>query len=318
MIKYTDYYLKLNYAKMHALKWTSPLNFFLSDAIRVTTRIASRKQIAISMATSISQPYPSLKSRLRKGDCLYGLFFDSFSPTIAEISGHAGYDFVIVDMEHGYGGISEALSCLHALAASQTPVILRLPECSAMWAKKALDLGPQGLMFPMIHTPQLAQEAVSYCRYPQAGICGVAHSITRASKYGLDPGYLDWCEEELLIMCQVESEEAVEKIQEITMVDGLDCVMVGPTDLSANMGYIRDPGNENAVKMVQTVENAVLSMKPKGDKRVFLAGFAMPHDEPSELKKRGYQMVCGAVDIVLYREAAVKDVLKFKTAVKQM
>uniref|UniRef100_A0A803L5A3 HpcH/HpaI aldolase/citrate lyase domain-containing protein n=2 Tax=Chenopodium quinoa TaxID=63459 RepID=A0A803L5A3_CHEQI len=267
------------------------------------------------MATSVSPPIPSLKSRLRKGDCLYGLFFDSFSPTIAQISGHAGYDFIVIDMEHGFGGISEALSCLNALAASQTPAILRLPECSAMWAKKALDLGPQGLMFPMIHTPELAKEAVSYCRYPQAGIRGVAHPITRASKYGLDPTYLDWCEEELLIMCQVESEEAVHKIQEITAVDGLDCIMLGPTDLSANMGYIRDPGNENAVKMVQTVENAVLGMKPKGDKRVYLAGFAMPHDEHSELKKRGYHMVCGAVDIVLYRDAAVKDVLKFKTTV---
>ncbi|XP_021757741.1 uncharacterized protein LOC110722758 [Chenopodium quinoa] len=267
------------------------------------------------MATSVSPQIPSIKSRLRKGDCLYGLFFDSFSPTIAQISGHAGYDFVVIDMEHGYGGISEALSCLNALAASQTPAILRLPECSVMWAKKALDLGPQGLMFPMIHTPELAQEAVSYCRYPRAGIRGVAHPITRASKYGLDPTYLDWCEEELLIMCQVESEEAVNKIQEIAAIDGMDCIMLGPTDLGANMGYIQDPGNENAVKMVQTVENAVLGMKPKGDKRVYLAGFAMPHDEPIELKKRGYHMVCGVVDILLYRDAAVNDVLKFKTAV---
>lgn len=300
---------------MQATKLTPLITSFLSDIKRVSSRIQSTKLVA-SMATPATPPIPSLKSRLRKGDCLYGLFLDSFSPTIAAISGHAGYDFVVVDMEHGFGGISEALSCLNALAASQTPAILRLPECSAMWAKKALDLGPQGLMFPMIHTPELAQEAVSYCRYPRAGIRGVAHPITRASKYGLDPTYLDWCEEELLIMCQVESEEAVHKIQEIMAIDGIDCIMIGPTDLSANMGYIRDPGNENAVRMVQTLENAVLGMKPnsKGDKRVYLAGFAMPHDEPNELKKRGYHMVCGTADIVLYRDAAVKDVLKFKTA----
>lgn len=183
-----------------------------------------------------------------------------------------------------------------------------------MWAKKALDLGPQGLMFPMIHTPKLAREAASYCRYPPAGIRGVAHPIARASKYGLDPAYLDSCEKELLIMCQIESEEAVEKIEEIVAVDGLDCIMIGPTDLSANMGYIRDPGNEKAVKRVQEVEKVVLGMKPKGEKRVYLAGFAMPHDEPKELKKRGYHMVCGAVDIGLYRDAAAKDVANFKTA----
>lgn len=264
---------------------------------------------------SLIPPNSTLKSRLRNGETLYGLFLDTFSPAIAEISGHAGYDFVVVDMEHGYGGIPEALSCLHALAASQTPAILRLPECSAMWAKKALDLGPQGLMFPMIHNPELAQQAVSYCRYPRAGIRGVAHPIVRASRYGLDPGYLDWCEEELLIMCQVESEEAANKIQEIAAVDGLDCIMIGPTDLSANMGFIRNPGNENAMKLVQVVENAVLSLKSRSNTRVYLAGFAMPHDEPIELKKRGYDMVCGAVDIALYRDAAVKDVIKFKNAV---
>lgn len=300
---------------MYVTEFSSLLNFSLSYITRISSKIQSTKQLAVSMSTSASPPNLSLKSRLRNGECLYGLFFDTFSPTIAQISGHAGYDFVVVDMEHGYGGISEALSCLNALAASQTSAILRLPECSAMWAKKALDLGPQGIMFPMIHNPELAKEAVSYCRYPRAGIRGVAHPITRASKFGFDSEYLDWCEEELLIMCQIESEEAVEKIHEITAVDGLDCIMVGPTDLSANMGYIRDPGNENAVKAVQTVENVVLDMQSKGNKSVYLAGFAMPHDEPKELKKRGYNMICGAVDILLYRDAAVKDVQKFKTSI---
>lgn len=106
----------------------------------------------------------TLKDRLNNGETLYGLFLVSFSPTLAEISSHAGYDFVVVDMEHGHGGISEALTCLRALAATQTPGILRLPENSPTWVKKALDLGPQGLMFPMIDNPNSAREAVSYCR----------------------------------------------------------------------------------------------------------------------------------------------------------
>lgn len=94
----------------------------------------------------------SLKSRLQKGSILYGQFLCSFSPVLAEISGYAGYDFVVVDMEHGYGGIASAFPCLQALAATRTPAILRLPECSQTWAKKALDLGPQGIMFPMVDT----------------------------------------------------------------------------------------------------------------------------------------------------------------------
>lgn len=126
----------------------------------------------------------AIKSRLEKGDILYGQFLCSFSPVIAEISGYAGYDFVVVDMEHGYGGISAALPCLQALAATGTPAILRLPELSQTWAKKALDLGPQGIMFPMIDTPELARKAISYCRYPPNGIRGAAHPVVRASRYG--------------------------------------------------------------------------------------------------------------------------------------
>ena len=80
-------------------------------------------------------------------------------------------------MEHGHGGISEALPCLQALAAIQTPAILKLPESSAEWAKKALDLGPQGIRFPVIDDPELAKKAVSYYQYPPNGVRGEAHPV---------------------------------------------------------------------------------------------------------------------------------------------
>ncbi|CAL9146175.1 unnamed protein product [Musa hybrid cultivar] len=144
----------------------------------------------------------SLKSRLAAGETLYGLFLLSASPTLAEIAGLAGYDYVVVDMEHGSGGISDALPCLRALAATRTPAVLRLPEPSATWAKKALDLGPQGIMFPMVDTPAAAAHAVACCRFPPRGIRGSAHTVVRASAYGLDDGYLTRCEEEILVMCQ--------------------------------------------------------------------------------------------------------------------
>ncbi|PQQ01539.1 2-keto-3-deoxy-L-rhamnonate aldolase-like [Prunus yedoensis var. nudiflora] len=127
-------------------------------------------------------------------------------------------------MEHGHGGISQALPCLHALAAAQTPAILRLPEASAAWAKKALDLGPQGIMFPMIESSKDAKKAVSYCRFPPAGVRGSAHTVVRASSYGIDEGYLNNYEDQLLIMCQVESEEGVKHAEHIAAVDGVDCI----------------------------------------------------------------------------------------------
>ncbi|XP_042509820.1 2-keto-3-deoxy-L-rhamnonate aldolase [Macadamia integrifolia] len=263
----------------------------------------------------------TLKSRLADGDTLYGLFLLSFSPTMAEIAGLAGYDFVVVDMEHGPGGISDALPCLRALGATGTPAILRLPECSAMWAKKALDLGPQGIMFPMIDNPKLAKKAVSYCRFPPAGERGSAHTVVRASKYGIDPGYLSNYEEELLIMCQVESEEGVEKIEDIAAVDGVDCIQMGPLDLSASLGYLWDPGNRKVREVIRKAEKAVLESRKtkkgkeggdRGGRGAYLGGFAMPHDSPDELRARGYHMVSGAVDVGMFRSAAVEDVKRFR------
>ncbi|XP_040989364.1 2-keto-3-deoxy-L-rhamnonate aldolase-like [Juglans microcarpa x Juglans regia] len=257
----------------------------------------------------------SLKSRLHSGETLYGLFLLSFSPTFAEIAGLAGYDFVVVDMEHGPGGVTDALSCIRALSATGTPAILRLPDSCPIWAKKALDIGPQGIMFPMIEGPKAAKKAVSYCRFPPKGVRGSAHTVVRASSYGIDEGYLGNYEDELLIMCQVESEEGVKRIEEIAAVDGVDCIQMGPLDLSASMGYLWDPGNKKVKDMMRTAEKAVLAVGPKptgGTGGAYLSGFAMPFDGPDDLRKRGYHMVSGAVDVGLFRTAAVEDVKRFK------
>ncbi|KAL2507552.1 Phosphoenolpyruvate carboxylase family protein [Forsythia ovata] len=115
-------------------------------------------------------------------------------------------------MEHGHGGISDALPCIRALVSTNTAAILRLPESSATWAKKTLDLGPQGIMFPMIDSRKSTQKAVSYYRFLPNSVRGSTHTIVQASDYGINEGYLSNYEEALLIVCQVESKEGVKKI----------------------------------------------------------------------------------------------------------
>ncbi|KAK4802125.1 hypothetical protein SAY86_000328 [Trapa natans] len=269
----------------------------------------------LSPVVATSDATKSLKLRLQNGETLYGIFLLSFSPTIAEIAGFAGYDFAVVDMEHGPGGISDALHVLRALAATRTPAILRLPESCPTWAKKALDLGPQGIMFPMIDSAKSAKKAVSYCRFPPKGIRGSAHTVVRASNYGIDEGYLSEYSEELLIMCQVESEEGVKKVEDIAAVDGVDCIQMGPLDLSASMGYLWDPGNRKVREMTREAEKGVLASRKKGSgSSAYLAGFAMPFDSPEELARRGYHMVSGVVDVGMFRSAATEDVRRFKTS----
>ena len=163
----------------------------------------------------------------------------------------------------------------------------------------------------MIDSPKDAKKAVSYCRFPPDGIRGSAHPVVRASNYGINEGYLSNYMEDLLIMCQVETVDGVKKVEEIAAVDGVDCVQMGPLDLSASLGYLWDPGHKKVREMLRTAEKGVLKSDPT-DGGAFLGGFAMPHDPPEELGRRGYRMVSGAVDIGLFRNAVLEDVRKFK------
>ena len=225
----------------------------------------------------------SLKERLCSSEeRLYGLLLGSFSPTMAEIAGRAGYDFVVIDMEQVDGDIADALECMRGLSI---PAIMRLPENSTTWAKKALDIGSQGLMFPNVNDAQSARNAVLYSRYPLNGVRGVAHPAVRASNYGFDQHYLARFDKDLFIICQVES---VEKVKDIAAVDGVDCIIFNvPLDLT-NLRMAEKSVLENA-----------------NGHGPYLAAFAMPHDHDSalELRRRGYHMVCGGVDLTLFRDA---------------
>ncbi|PWA34576.1 Aldehyde-lyase domain-containing protein [Artemisia annua] len=259
----------------------------------------------------------TLKSRLKNGETLYGLFLLSNSPTLAEIAGLSGYDYVVVDLEHGPGGISDALACLHALSAARTSAIIRIPDHEPMWVKKSLDIGAQGIMFPMIESQKMAKKVVSYCRYPPNGIRGGAHHVVRASGYGIDNQYLSNIDDKLLIVCQVESEEGVKKIEEIAAVDGVDCVHMGPTDLSISMGYLGDRGNKKVKEMMRTAEKGVLKTTGNGKDKdggggAYLGGIATPFDTPEDMRSRGYHMISGALDIAIFRDVCVEDVKRFK------
>ncbi|KAL0688244.1 hypothetical protein Bca4012_087921 [Brassica carinata] len=262
-------------------------------------------------STAFFSSQRSLKTRLREGENLYGLFLLSFSPEMAEIASYAGYDFIVVDMEHGAGGVREALTCIRAVEAAGSSTVLRVPDNCQAWTKKALDLGPDGIMFPMIETGKAASDAVSYCRYRPDGLRGCAYSIVRDSKFGFDEEYLRNYTDQLLIMCQIESEEGVKNVKDIVAVDGMDCVMMGPRDLSASLGLLHDPGNAKVKSLMRTAETAVIASDPENG-GAYLAGMATAQDKPVDLRLRGYHMIIGATDVPLFKKAVVDDVKSFK------
>ena len=268
--------------------------------------LALKLRTPFSFASITSSEQATLKERLRHGEQLYGAFSLSFSPVVAEILGWGGYDFVVVDMEHGPGDTMAALPILQVLASTNTPAIVRVPVNDPTWAKKALDMGPAGIMFPMVNDAEVARRAVESCRYPPNGIRGAAYSIARAARYGMDASYLNKCEDDLLIMCQVESQEAINNITQIAAVDGVDCIQMGPRDLRSDMGLLRVPNDKSPVEVLRKAEKVA---KSSG---VYLSGVANADDPPSKLLGLGYNMVLGAVDVALLRDAVQSDVRNAK------
>eukprot|EP00933_Yihiella_yeosuensis_P072843 TRINITY_DN8137_c3_g1_i1.p1 TRINITY_DN8137_c3_g1~~TRINITY_DN8137_c3_g1_i1.p1 ORF type:complete len:284 (-),score=52.04 TRINITY_DN8137_c3_g1_i1:42-893(-) len=232
----------------------------------------------------------------------FGAFLMSTNPLVAELMGNVGYDFLVVDMEHSPADVAEALPMLQATQAAQCPTLLRVshpnrPEL----IKKALDLGPSGLVVPLVDSAVDARAIVSACRYPTKGIRGVAHSIVRASRWGLDTDYVHSAEERQLLLCQVETQAAVEAVDEILSVDGVDGIFVGPLDLSAALGHLGDTGHKEVLAALEKVEAAAAKHPAK-----ILAGFAGGRPV-IDMFKAGYRLVANTADVVLLREAALKD-----------
>ncbi|KAF8117836.1 hypothetical protein N665_0008s0177 [Sinapis alba] len=274
------------------------------------TIFPSRTLTTFPKAISACSRELPLKTRLNRGEQLKGMLLFSASPTMAEIASLAGYDFVVVDMEHGPADFSAALHCIRATATSGCKTVIRVPETSAAYAKKALDLGPEGIMFPKVETGEAAAEAVSFCSYPPHGVRGCAFTLVRDSAFGFDKRYLEHYRDNRLIMCQVETAKGVKNIQDIIAVDGMDCVTTGPRDLSSSLGLLHDPGNQKVRDVLAQLEDAVLKSDPVNG-GAYLAGMATAQDRAADLKKRCYHMVISASDISLFCKAATEDIKAF-------
>lgn len=170
-----------------------------------------------------------------------GTWLMSGAPSTAEALGFAGFDFLVVDMEHAPVDVPQAIGLLQTIAGTPAVPIVRLPWNDQVLVKRVMDAGAQTLMFPFVQNAEEARRAVSYTRYPPDGVRGVA-GMHRASRYGRAEAYLKRANEEVCVILQLETPEAVAALPEIAEVPGVDAVFVGPGDLSAAMGYLGNIG----------------------------------------------------------------------------
>ncbi|MEE9139783.1 MAG: aldolase/citrate lyase family protein, partial [Alphaproteobacteria bacterium] len=176
----------------------------------------------------------SFKERLKGGRPALGCLVNMASPIATEIIACAGYDCVMIDLEHGPGDVLTAVQQMQAVSGTACAPLIRVAERAAVHLKRALDAGPAGVMVPMVSTGEEAHEVVAACRYPPAGVRGVAHTIARASGYGTQvQRYVERAEAELLVICQIETLEGVDNADQIAATEGIDMIFIGPMDLSA-------------------------------------------------------------------------------------
>ncbi|MFZ5823352.1 MAG: HpcH/HpaI aldolase family protein [Bacillota bacterium] len=186
----------------------------------------------------------TLKPRLQNGETLFGQFVQIPSPALVEIAGYTGFDLVVIDNEHGPAGIETTEHLIRAARCGGVPAVVRLTELNEKEILRTLDAGAAGIMVPMVNTVEEAERAVRAAKYPPRGTRGAATS-TRAGGYtvfgGL--GHLQASDASTLVILQIESVEALQNLDAIARVAGVDALFIGPSDLSASMGYPTNPGH---------------------------------------------------------------------------
>lgn len=195
-----------------------------------------------------------LRTRIRAGETLIGVFSDLASPLAAELCGQAGFDWIVLDLEHGAATEADLLALLYAVGTTPMAPIVRPQSAERLRVGRALDLGAAGIMLPQLQSADGVREALSYLRYPPVGQRGVALRTRGGGMGTLAHGDVARVVNERIVgIVQVESRGAVEAADEIAAMDEVDVVFVGPADLSHALGVpgrFDDPAYLGAIRTV--------------------------------------------------------------------
>lgn len=177
-----------------------------------------------------------LKKRIKSGETLNGCWLNLGSSVTAEIVGLAGFDWVLIDIEHGAGGEKDVLFQLQALEHTPSAPIVRVESYDRQRIHRVLDLGAEGIMCPRINNPEEAKEVVNGLKYPPEGSRGVAKMV-RATNFGKNfTDYREKANDNIVGIVQVETVEVLKHLDEIAAKDGVDVLFIGPADLSMALG----------------------------------------------------------------------------------
>ncbi len=242
----------------------------------------------------------SFKNALANQQPQIGLWLSMAEPYLAEVSATAGFDWLLIDGEHAPNDLRSTLSALQAIAPYRSQPVVRAVSGDVHLIKQLLDIGAQNLLIPMVDTAEQARQLVLATQYPPLGIRGVGSMVARSSRWAARTDYLDVADGEICLLVQAESVLALENLEAICAVDGIDGVFIGPADLAASMGYRGQPFHP---KVQAAIEAAITTIVKSGK----AAGTLMSDQTVARrYLALGATFVATGVDVLVYASAARK------------
>jgi len=250
-------------------------------------------------------PKNAFKRALAEGRTQIGLWSSLSSNYTVEVIAGAGYDWILLDMEHSPNDLENLLGQLQAAAPYPTTPIVRVPWNDMVTIKRVLDAGAQSLLVPYVQDAAEAKAAVAHTRYPPAGVRGVA-GTTRATRFGRIKDYAKRAHEEICVLVQVETKPALDALESICAVEGVDGVFIGPADLHASLGH---PGETARPAVLPLIEDAMRRIRKAGK----AAGYLSPVEaDAKRMLAAGAQFVAVGADVGLLARGAESLLARFK------
>jgi len=256
----------------------------------------------------MDMPLNQFKRALAAGETQIGLFLGLANAYSAELVATSGFDWLLIDGEHGPNDLRSIISQLQALAPYPVHAVVRTVDHDVARIKQLLDGGVQTLMVPMVETATEAESLVQAMRYPPLGIRGVGTAMARAARWNGVEGYFAKADQEMCLIVQIESIAGLAGLDGILQVAGVDAVFIGPSDLAASMGHLGNPGHPE----VKAAVDAALGKIAAAGKAAGV--FSADPAAAAAYQKNGARFLLVGVDTLLLRNAAVALSAKFKDA----
>jgi len=252
----------------------------------------------------------NLKQKLKNNELTLGSWIMMNTPMSVEVMSLAGFDWLVVDIEHTAIDLETTQSLITTIQAKGIKALVRVSKNEEVVIKKVLDMGADGIIVPMVSSKEDAKQAVDYAKYPPFGKRGVG--LYRAQKFGTAfEEYKKWVDEELVIIAQIEHIDAVNNIDEILQVEGIDGTIIGPYDLSGSMGY---PGEFER----EDVKEAVQKVLDKCKEHNMPSGFHVVDTDPKKLQLKidaGCTFLAYGIDYFFMRDAAISGMNLLKEGI---